>query len=119
MKTKATKKVLCNKCLRAIPLKIQKIKKGELEYTYFVCKYCKEVYTAAVTDAELREKIECLAKLTQETYSVSEDATQQEKEEALKKAQEMSEKRKALLEENVRRSDELKELYPLDFGGTK
>lgn len=91
--------VKCDNCSQNIAVNPRYKKEGELEYRYFTCRRCKSVYVISVTDESLRENIKRYEKIIEATI-VSPEAAQEAQ---------------LMLENNVKRSRELKAQYPLEL----
>lgn len=94
------KNICCDKCGRNIRIKFRHKRVEELEYTYFYCKRCGAVYIISVTDEVLRKEIKKYQKLAEELQTND-------------RTPEKIQKARLILQSNVRRSQELKEKYPL------
>ena len=93
--------IICDKCGAAIPEPEWKtIRVGEIEHTYFLCPSCGEAYRCGTTDGKLRRSItryvEMAARLKKGKCS-----------------EQFHRRVQKLKEENVRRSRELADAYPL------
>ena len=89
---------ICDKCGKNTKINHKYKRVGELEYRYFRCKRCGEVYVISVTDEELRKEIKKYQKIMEETKVTK---------------PEISQEAKMILEKNIKRSRELKEKHPL------
>lgn len=89
---------VCDKCGKYTKINCKYKRDGDLEYRYFRCKCCGEIYIISVTDEELRKEIENYQKIIWETQSDQPESLQETK---------------MILEKNVIRSRELKKKYPL------
>ncbi len=94
--------VKCDNCGRNVVIHPKYKRVGELEYRYFTCKRCKTVYVISVTDESLRQDIKKYTKII----------------EGLKGKivpPETAQEAQLIIENNVKRSRELKTLYPLEL----
>lgn len=87
--------VKCDKCGQNIRIKMRRKRKGDLEYQFFTCKRCNTAYVVAVTDPALRREVQRYEDLMNQARALSEQAQQ-------------------LLQDNVKRSRELMDQYPLE-----
>ena len=93
--------IICDKCGAVIPEPEWKVvRDGEIEHTYFVCLDCGVAYQFSVTDKKLREKIQKYKEMAQRLKERQCSEAYQKRVQRLKK-------------DNVKRSRELKRLYPL------
>ena len=93
--------IICDKCGAVIPEPEWKVvRDGEIELTYFVCLDCGVSYQFSVTDKKLREKIQKYKEMAQRLKERQCSEAYQKRVQRLKK-------------DNVKRSRELKRLYPL------
>lgn len=103
LKIKGRPVVVCSRCGRVInALKPKKRTEGDIEYTYFQCRRCKEYYVISATDEALRRNIKLLEEMRQN--AAGKGQTDKEHGEA-----------QDLLRFNVKRSRELKEQHPFVF----
>ena len=97
------RQVRCDACGCAFVPELLSQREGEIEYTFFRCDYCGKAFMASVTDEALRRDIKRFARIA-----------------AIGRKRRLSEKerRKAeeLLEENVKRSKELRGQYLREDG---
>lgn len=100
VKRKVKNIVRCNTCGRNIRINHRYKRVGELEYRYFGCKRCGSVYVISVTDEFLRHEIKRYQKLLEGLQTVP---------------PEISQEAQLILQNNVERSRELKERYPLEL----
>lgn len=92
--------VRCDKCDGNIKINLRYKRVGDLEYRYFRCRRCGAVYIISVTDEDLRKEI----KRYQEII---------EKFQKTVIPPEISQEAQLIIQNNAKRSRELKEKYPL------
>lgn len=102
MQRKAKQIVKCDKCGRNIKINPRYKRVGDLEYRYFSCRRCGAVYIVSVTDEALRQEIKRYQEIMEgfQTTVIP---------------PEISQEAQLILKNNVQRSRELKEKYPLEL----
>lgn len=100
MKKKVKNIVKCNQCGKIIKIDPRYEQAGELEYRYFICKYCSAIYVISVTDEALRQAMKHYQEVMEQVKMQMVPP-------------EISQEAQLILQNNVQRSRELKEKYPL------
>lgn len=99
--------VKCDYCGQILAIKPRKVRRGELEYQYIICRKCKEPFVFSVTDKALRESIAGAMTKAAEGLALNDL-------DYLETAQtEYKKKLKEIIDQNTTRSRELKEKHPL------
>lgn len=102
MQRKTKQIVKCDRCGRNLKIDPRYKRVGDLEYRYFRCRRCGAVYVVSVTDGALRQEIKRYQEIVEgfQTTAIP---------------PEISQEAQLILKNNVQRSRELKERYPLEL----
>ncbi|MCM1217535.1 MAG: hypothetical protein NC331_13980 [Lachnospiraceae bacterium] len=99
---KARQVAKCDGCSRNIKITPRYKRVGDLEYRYFSCRRCGAVYIVSVTDETLRQEVKRYQGIMERFQTAAIPP-------------EISQEAQLVLKNNVQRSRELKEKYPLEL----